>query len=135
MKDLLALAAAATALMAPGTGAANDANEDDEPVTRVSTRVSCVGGTAQLRLEAEHDDGEVDAIQVELRVAVRRPVYSWRLVLVHERRLVYQGRRRSHNSGHSLLYARTVPEWEGRQTIVARLATPSGRTCRLQATI
>jgi hypothetical protein len=134
------LAAVAIALAVPAPGAANDDEEGNESVTRVS----CLGGTAELRLEAEEDEeGEGDigigvgesGIAVELRVRVRRPVVAWRLVLLHERRIVYRGTRRSIGSGYSLRYARRVPEWLGRQTVVARLATYSGRTCRLEATI
>jgi hypothetical protein len=143
MRIQVALAAVALALAVPATGAAGDDDEGDESVTRVS----CLGGTAELRLEAdgdeddEGDEGDNDSgIAVELRVSLRRPVVVWRLVLLHERRIVYRGTlhrrtRRSSTSGYSLHYARRVPEWLGRQTVVARLATNSGRTCRLEATI
>lgn len=126
-----ALAAVAIALAVPATGAASDDEDENESVTRVS----CVGGTAELRLRAEDDDDEAGGeITIELRVDVRRPVFTWRLVLLHERRIVYQGTR-STRSGYSLRFARSVPEWHGRQTVAARLATPSGRSCRLEATI
>jgi hypothetical protein len=146
MKIRLVLAAVAIALAVPATGAAGDDEDGNESVTRVS----CLGGTAELRLEAERDEGDEDdegdegdsdgGIAVELRVSVRRPVVFWRLVLLHERRIVYRGTlykrtRRSIAAGYSLRYARRVPEWLGRQTVAARLATDSGRTCRLEATI
>jgi hypothetical protein len=140
MRIQVALAAVALALAVPAIGAAGDDEEGNESVTRVS----CLGGTAELRLEAEgdeDDEGDSDGgIAVELRVSVRRPVVVWRLVLLHERRIVYRGTlyrrtRRSISSGYSFHYARRVPEWLGRQTVVARLATNSGRTCRLEATI
>ena len=139
MRIPAALAVVAVALAVPAPGAASDDEEGNVSVTRVS----CMGGTAELRLEAEDDDESEDSgiamrpagIAVELRVTVRRPVVFWRLVLLHERRLVYRGTRRSSGSGYSLRYARRVPEWLGRQTVVARLATFSGRTCRLAATI
>lgn len=128
-----AFAAVAIALAVPATGAASDDEDENESVTRVS----CVGGTAELRLRAEEEDDDDEAggeIAIELRVDVRRPVFTWRLVLLHERRIVYQGTR-STRSGYSLRFARSVPEWHGRQTVAARLATPSGRSCRLEATI
>jgi hypothetical protein len=139
MRICTALAAFAVALAVPGPGAAGDDDEGNVSVTRVS----CMGGTAQLRLEAEDDEeGEGDVgipyqrgIAVELRATLRRPVIFWRLVLLHERRIVYRGTRRANGSGYALRYARRVPEWLGRQTVVARLATFSGRTCRLEATI
>jgi hypothetical protein len=137
------LAAVTIALVVPATGGAgDDEHEENESVTRVA----CVSGTAELRLELNHEDddqgddddddderrGEID---IKLRVDVRRPVPRWRLVLLHERRLVYQGVRRSTRAGHALRYERAVPDWDGRQTVTARLAAPSGRACRLQATI
>src|SRR5918999_3795895 len=134
MRYPLALAAAAIALVVPGTGVAgDDENEDDDVGNRAATRISCVGGTAELRLQADDEDDDdeerVDVIHVELRVDVPRPVLTWRLVLLHERRIVYLGTRRSTRNGYVLRYERTVPEWDGRQTVAARLATPSGRAC------
>jgi hypothetical protein len=137
MKTLAAIAAVAIALGVPGTGAAGD---DDDDENESVTRVACVGGTAELRLEAESDgDNDRDEargeIEIELRVDVRRPVSRWRLVLLHERRIVYQGARFSMRDGYALRYWHEVPDWHGRQIVAARLATPSGHTCRLEAAI
>ena len=135
MRIPAALAAVAIALAVPAPGAAGDDEDEGESVTRVS----CAGGTAELRLEADDDDeGEDDSdseIAVEVHVSVRRPGVVWRLVLLHERRIVYRGMRRSTRSRYSLLYARRIPEWLGQQTVLARLATDGARTCRLEATI
>ena len=134
MRIHVALAAVAIALAVPATGAADDDEDDqDESVTRVS----CVGGTAELRLRAEDDDDDDNGggIGITLQVNVRRPVFAWRLVLLHERRLVYQGTRRSTRAGYALRYERDVPDWDGRQTVAARLSTADGRACRMEATI
>jgi hypothetical protein len=136
MRTSAALAAVAIALAVPAAGAAGDDEEEDES----ATRVSCAGGSAVLRLSGEEDDDDDDdddggRIDVELRVDVRRPVLVWRIVLVHERRLVYRGTRRWSRPRHSLRLARWVPDWAGRQTVTARLTTGAGRTCRLEATI
>jgi hypothetical protein len=138
MRTRAALAAVAIALAVPATGAAGD--DDDEEENESVTRVSCAGGSAELRLSGEdHDDDEDDdggdRIAVELRVDVRRPVLVWRIVLVHERRLVYRGTRRWSRPRYSLRLAGWVPDWAGRQTVTARLTTGAGRTCRLEATI
>jgi hypothetical protein len=137
-----ALAAVAIALAFPASGFAGDDEYHDHDHDRAVTRVACLGGTAELRLETDHDEEDDDdddergrEIEIELRVDVQRPVAQWRLVLLHERRLVYQGIRRSSRDGYALRYRRDVPDWDGRQTVTARLATPSGRTCRLEATI
>ena len=137
-----ALAAVAIALAFPALGVAGDDeyrdyDHDDDSVTRVD----CLGGTAELRLETDRDGDDDDdderwrEIEIELRVDVPRPVAQWRLVLLHERRLVYQGIRRSSRDGYALRFRREVPDWDGRETVTARLATQSGRTCRLEATI
>ncbi|MGH3065410.1 MAG: hypothetical protein ACRDOF_03830 [Gaiellaceae bacterium] len=81
----------------------------------------------------EPDEGEL--IQVELRIKVPKPVKSWRVVLLHERRLIVQGRGRSGNDGYSYRLRRTIPNWPGTETVVARMTAPNGRTCRITATI
>jgi hypothetical protein len=129
MRSRIALAAVAIALAVPA-GAAGD-DEDDE--NESATRVFCVGGSAVLRLQTEDDDD--DGIAVALRVSVPQPVFGWRLVLLHERRLVYQGLRASTREGYYMRYERRVPDWRGSQTVVARLTTAEGRACRLEATI
>jgi hypothetical protein len=146
MRVSAALAAVAIALSLPAVGAAGeDENEENESVTRVT----CLSGTAALRLQADDgqdeddEDDDVDdddaegggLIGIDLRVDVKRPVVRWRLVLLHERRIVYQGVRRSTRAGHTLRYRRYVPDWDGRQTVAARLSAPAGRTCRMEATI
>jgi hypothetical protein len=138
MRSRIALAAVAIALAVPGIGAAGDDEEDENGSV---TRVACMGGAAELRLHAENDDDDGDdderghRIGIELRVDARRPVFAWRLVLLHERRIVYQGMRSSIRFGYGLRYKGTVPDWYGRQTVAARLSTASGRACRLEATI
>jgi hypothetical protein len=136
-----ALAAVAIALAVPGLGVAGDDENGDHDQDSV-TRVACIGGTAELRLEADYDEDDDDdddergrEIEIELRVDVRRPVAQWRLVLLHERRLVYYGVRRSVRDGYALRYRREVPDWDGSQTVAARLSTTTGHTCRLEATI
>jgi hypothetical protein len=127
-----ALAAALVALVAPGAALGSDANDDEARV-----RVGCLGGRAELRVRAE-DDGDDDraaTLEVELRVEVERPVRSFRVVLLHERRLIFEGTRRASGSGDSLRLRRIIPDWPGRETVTARVTAPSGRTCRLAATI
>jgi hypothetical protein len=132
MRIRAALAAVSLALAVPTPGAAgDDENEDTESVTRVS----CLRGTAELRLHQEENDDRRGTIEIELRVDVRRPVFVWRLVLVHERRMVYQGLRLSTRAGYALRFEREVPDWHGRQTVVARLSTTDGQACRMEATI
>jgi hypothetical protein len=106
--------------------AAADRGGDDE--TRV--RMKCAGGTAELRLRTRDEDAAA-AIEVELRIDTRRPE-AWRIVVLHERRLVYQGSRRA---TRSVRYRRLVPDWPGRETVAVRATTRTGRACRLAAAI
>ena len=115
---LCLLAAAALAVSAPA------AADDDARV-----RAGCAGGTAELRLKA---GGET--IEVELRLSSRRSG-TWRIVLLHERALVFQGTRRATGSGYSFRLRRSIPDWPGRETVTASMRTGNGRTCRLAATM
>jgi hypothetical protein len=125
-----ALTAALVALAAPG--AAMGSASDDE----ARVRVGCLGGKAELRVRAEDsDDDSAGTLEVELRVEVERPVRSLRIVLLHERRLIFEGTRRPSGTGDSVRLRRIVPDWPGRETVTARVIAPSGRTCRLAATI
>ena len=128
---LAAVGAVAVALALPGTGAAG---ADDEE-SRVS--VACLGGIAELRLRAEDEDDDDDAgtIEIELRVDLRRQISPWRVVLLHERQLVFQGLRRASRIGYAFQVRRVVPDWPGRESVTARLTAPSGRTCRLSTSI
>lgn len=132
---LAAFVAALFVLSASPTRATNDDSDERR------ARIACMGGTAGLVLRAddENDDDEDDddepGISIRVQVDVPRPVWVWRIVLVHERRIVFQGTRRPSRPSFSLRLVRWVPDWRGRQTVAARIANGSGRTCRLQVTI
>jgi hypothetical protein len=121
------------ALIFPAAGAA-DSGDDDE----ARVRVACAGGTAELRVKAETDDDGA-MLRIELRVETRRPIRSWRVVLLHERLLVLDRVRRPDSSSHQLRIRFGLRDWPGRETVTARvtarLATGNARTCRLQVTI
>jgi hypothetical protein len=131
MTRTIAVAAASLALAAPFPAVAHD---DDGGDDEVRVRVACIGGTAELRLKAEEDD-DGGTIEIELRADTRRRVATWRVVLLHERTLVFQGVRRSDSSGRSLRMRRTVPDWPGLETVTARLTAGDRQTCRLNVTI
>jgi hypothetical protein len=119
--------AAATLIGAPATAVADEDDEDQD----VRARTACLGGRMELALESEEDGDEID---IGLRVDAGRPVYVWRTVLIHERRLVYQGTRRYKPPRYSLRLYREIPDWRGRQTVVARVSAGDGTTCRLELT-
>ena len=122
-----AVAVVLAALAAPATAVADEDEEDHD----IRARTACLGGRMELALESEEDGDEID---VALRVDAGRPVYVWRTVLIHERRLVYQGTRRYKPPRYSLRLYREIPDWRGRQTVVARVSAGDGTTCRLELT-
>lgn len=122
MKRTPILALVLAVLAAPATAAA----DDDE----ARVRASCAGAEIRLRLDAE----ERRTIEIELRVDARRAGRTFRIVLLHERTLVLKGLRRTTSSG-SLRIRTSVDDWPGRETVTARVGTPSGRTCVIAATI
>lgn len=133
----------AAALVLPVRAMAVDVDDDLE----ARARSACLGGKAELRLridvddsddgeEEESGDGEEGAtIAVDLRVNVPQKVGTWRVVLLHERQLVYKGRGRSTSSGYAYRLRRTIPNWPGQESVTARLTAPSGRVCQVRATI
>ncbi len=110
----LALGAAAPAL-----GSARD--DDDARVKGTCGR----GVTSQLRLRAE--DG---AISVEFELDSNRGGRRWRLVLVHERRVVWRGRARTRSGSGSFRIRRSVPDFSGVDQVSVRASAPSGNTCQ-----
>jgi len=111
----LALAAAAPALASA---------RDDDDDARV--KGTCGKGvTSQLRLRAE--DG---AISVEFELDSNRGGQRWRLVLVHERRVVWRGRERTRSGSGSFRIRRSVPDFAGVDQVSVRASARSGNTCQ-----
>jgi hypothetical protein len=120
----LTLAALLLAFAVPATGTA--AERDD---VRVKGR--CSGASdATLRLQEEND-----AIRVELRIETPARGASWRVIVLHERRIAFRRSLRTSSSSGSLRLRRTVADWYGSDTILVRASGPRGETCRASATI
>jgi hypothetical protein len=81
------------------------------------------GATSELRLRA--DDGE---IRVEFRLDADRPRQTWRVVLVHERRVAWRGRVRT-RSGGDVRVRRTIPDLAGADGVTVRASSRRGATC------
>ena len=113
------------ALLLPTVAAADD---DEREVRRAGTCTA--SSTATVRLEA--DDGEID---VEFEVGTRSATRQWRVVLLHERRVAFQGSVKPRSGGRSIRLRRTLPDWFGKDTIVVRATGPGIETCRAAATI
>ena len=121
----LVLAVTALALAAP-TAALASSDPDD---VRVAGRCSGTS-SAELRVREEEDE-----LLVELRIRTTRAGATWRVILLHDRRTAYRGTRRTSSSSRSLRVRRTLADWYGRDTIVARATGPGGETCRTSAGI
>ena len=122
---ILALLLTLAALAAPADALARGSDDDVRVVGRCS-------GSSTADLRVREDDGE---LRVELRVDTRRAGATWRVVLLHDRRLALRRTVRTGSSSRSLRVRRELPDWFGRDTIVARATGPRGETCRASARI
>jgi hypothetical protein len=101
---------------------------DDRGEARVAG-VCASGAVASLRLKDE-DDG------IEVRFAVERSrPGTWRVVVVHERRLAWRATVRTTRRDRSFELRRTLPDLPGSDTVTARAWGPAGSTCRATATV
>lgn len=122
---LLAAIVAFCAIAFPGVAAADDG---DREVRRSGT---CTGSSRSV-IRVRADDGE---IRVEFEITTRSSTRTWRVVLLHERRVAFQGPVRPRSGGRSVRLRRTLPDWFGRDTIVVRASGPGIETCRVSATV
>jgi len=105
--------------------------KDGDGRREASVTGSCSkGGTSQLRLRSR--DG---AISVEFELKRRRAGESWRLVLVHERRVASRARLRTKGSSGSLRMRRTLDDLAGPDAVKVRASGPRGMTCEASATL
>ena len=121
MRIVLVIAAVLTVL-----AAAPPARADDD----VRVRGTCTGSSeARLRLRA--DDGR---LRIELELANRGRATQWRVVIVRERRLAWQGVVRAARRS-TVRVRRSYPDWFGTETVVVRAVARHGEACRASATI
>lgn len=88
-------------------------------------------GSARSELRLESDDG---LIELEFEVDRTRSRASWRIVLVHERRVAWKGTVRA-RSGGSIRLRRMLPDLPGADSVTARAWGPNGIGCRAAATL
>jgi hypothetical protein len=130
LRKLASLVAAVAALT---TFAAAPATADHGGDARAETRarVTCSDGTAlSLRLRA--DDAQ---IRVDVELEHRQRPGRWTLVVLHERRLVARASLTAKTILGVLRLRRTVADWYGSDTVVARASGPAGEQCRISATV
>ena len=126
-------ALAATALAAALVSLAVDVapGRADGGRTEARTGVRCTqGSTAAMRLRAEKG-----SIRIELELQHRRRAGSWRVVVLHERRIALRATLAGPRAAGDLELRRTVPDWFGTDRIVIRATGPQGELCTLAATL
>lgn len=123
----MTLAVAAVALVAalalPFGAAADDGGDREVRAVR-----SCSNGSETM-LRARTDDG---SIRVELRIDPARPG-PWRVIFLHERRIVYRGTLRPSSSSGNVRLRRTVRDLYGPDSLVIRSTGPRAESCRIAA--
>jgi hypothetical protein len=87
------------------------------------------GASSELRLKADHGE-----IRLRFELEGRRTGERWRIVLVHERRVVWRGTRRT-RSGRRLRVRRSLHDYAGADSVRAHASGPGGNTCSASATI
>lgn len=87
------------------------------------------GASSELRLDP-HDG----AIRVRFEVDSGRAGKKWRFVLVHERRVVWRGHRRT-RSGGKVRIRRSIADFAGADFVSVRASGPHGNTCSASATL
>ena len=121
-KPLAVVAVTVVVVLALPFGAAADDGDGRE----VRAGRSCSSGS-ETTVRARTDDG---SIRVELRIDPARPG-PWRVIFLHERRIVYRGTLRPSSTSGNVRLRRTVRDLYGRDSLVFRSSGPRGESCRI----
>jgi hypothetical protein len=123
-----AVAVTALLLIAPEAGF-GQSSKDGRPEVRA---IGVCGGKAGTQLRLRAKDG---AIELRFEVEQARVAGTWRVVLVHERRVTWRGAARTTRSNGSFRVERALPDLPGYDTVTARAWGPAGLACRVTATL
>ena len=83
-----------------------------------------------MRLRAEQG-----SIRIEFELEHRPRAGSWRVVVLHERRIALRTTLAGARAAGDLELRRSVPDWLGTDRIVIRATGPRGELCALAATL
>jgi hypothetical protein len=128
--SLFVLAASVLALSVLPSAATADDGGGSRADVRVERR--CTDGS-RIRLRVRAEQG--DLLRVVLDVETARAGARWVVVVVHERHLVLRTVRRAGLRSRSLELRLVVPDWAGRDAVVARALGPRGQLCRAAVTV
>ncbi|MEA2246391.1 MAG: hypothetical protein QOH46_920 [Solirubrobacteraceae bacterium] len=114
------------------SGRGGGGNVPAQRAGRAEVRVagSC-GRGAIAKLKLKENDGGIEA---EFEIDRSRPRGSWRVVMVHERRVEYRGRVRTNSTGWVDVHSR-LPDYRGADAVLARAYGPGGVTCTATAVL
>ena len=125
---VVVLAAVAAVLLLAGRPPAAAAKDGQGDVR--ASGVCGNGATSALRLRGR--DGE---IEVRFEIDHARRAVSWRVALVHERRIAWKGAPRTGRSNGSFEVRRVLRDLPGADTVSAQAWGPGGLVCRAVVTL
>lgn len=121
------LVLAAGLSLAP-TAAARDGGDDR---VEVEKRATCERGTSgKFRVRAR--DGE---LRVRFELHDRASGRKWKVVLVHERRVVARVTAKTQGDDHRIEVERTLTDLDGADDVSVRASGPGGHTCTAKVTV
>lgn len=125
------------ALVVGATARADRGDDDDALVTRSGkcTTSSTTRLDLRRRDHSGHGGGDDHRIDVTFVVDSRRNGVSWRVILLHERRIVWQGTLRTRAPKGILVFSGAVSDYYGSDAIAARATSPGGEVCRVSASL
>ena len=128
------------------TGARTDSvTTTEDPAETTSQRVTSVPKAGELQASREAlcvGDGRIEIDLrardgwIEIRSTIRAvaPRSRWRMIVSHDRWIIWVGRKVAGSSGRVALRVRNK-DYEGPDAIMVRANGPSGEVCRVVATI
>jgi hypothetical protein len=107
------------------------AHDDDDHVSKAG--VCTKSSSSRLDLRRDSSGPGSGRIDVTFTVRARRSGVVWRVVLLHDRRIVFRGTRRTRPPRASFVLQQTLDDWYGSETVTARATSPRGEVCRASA--
>jgi hypothetical protein len=125
----LALLLALVALVVLGPASALARGGGDRREVRASGTCGR-GATSKIKIK-ERDGG----LEAEFEVDASRRGQRWRVILVHERRVVARGRARTRGRSASFSFERRIRNFPGPDFVRGRAYGPRGLTCTASAVL
>jgi hypothetical protein len=108
------------------------AHDDDDDVSKAGVCTKSSSSRLDLRRDSS-GPGSGNRIDVTFTVRARRSGVTWRVVLLHDRRIVFRGTRRTRPPRASFVVRQMLEDWYGSEAVTARATSPRGEVCRASA--